>query len=77
MKTISKKPTTVAEYIANFPTPVQKNLKKLRAIIKKAAPDATEKLGYGIPGYNYQGMLVYFAGYKRAYQFLCDAFSYC
>lgn len=64
MKAISKKPITVAEYISNFPAPVQKNLKKLRAIVKRAVPEVTEKLGYGMPAYNYQGMLLYFAAYK-------------
>lgn len=38
------KPTTVTEYIQAAPTHAQKKLREIRAILKKVAPDATEKL---------------------------------
>jgi uncharacterized protein YdhG (YjbR/CyaY superfamily) len=64
---ISKKnlPETVDEYIVAFPKEVQQLLKQMRAAIKAAAPKAEEVISYGMPGYKYQGMLVYFAGYKN------------
>lgn len=51
-------------YIATFPAAIQKQLKNMRAIIKEAAPEATEVISYGMPAYKQNGMLVYFAGYK-------------
>ena len=51
-------------YIATYPAATQKQLKNMRAIIKKAAPGATEVISYGMPAYKLNGMLVYFAGYK-------------
>ncbi len=60
-----KKPKSVDEYIDGFPKETQKLLKQMRATIKKAAPKAEEKISYSMPGYLYNGMLVYFAGYKN------------
>jgi uncharacterized protein YdhG (YjbR/CyaY superfamily) len=56
---------SVEEYIAAFPTEVQQLLNQLRNTIKAAAPKADEVISYGMPGYKYNGMLVYFAGYKN------------
>jgi len=55
----------VDAYIAAFPQPVQQLLQQLRTTIKAAAPKATEVISYGMPGYQFHGMLVYFAGYKN------------
>jgi len=51
-------------YIEQFPLTTQKQLTKLRAIIKAAAPGAEEMISYKMPAYKLNGMLVYFAGYK-------------
>ena len=51
-------------YIQEFPPVTQKQLYKLRAIIRAAAPDAQEVISYKMPAYKLHGMLVYFAGYK-------------
>jgi uncharacterized protein YdhG (YjbR/CyaY superfamily) len=59
------KAKTVDEYISGFSKPVQTKLKIIRKIVKKNAPEATEKIGYGIPSYNYLGMLLYFAAYEK------------
>ena len=40
-------------------------LEELRALIKAAAPDATEKISYAIPTFDLNGHLVHFAGYKN------------
>jgi len=54
----------VDKYIDTFPAEVQLSLTKIRAIIKKKAPDAIESISYGMPGYKLNGKpLVYFAGY--------------
>lgn len=55
---------TVDEYIATYPESTQKILKKIQATIKKLAPDAEEKIGYGIPTYKVNGKnAVHFGGY--------------
>jgi uncharacterized protein YdhG (YjbR/CyaY superfamily) len=56
--------TPVDAYIATFPKHVQVLLKRVRAAIRAAAPDAEETLSYRIPAYRQHGMLVYFAGFK-------------
>jgi len=52
-------------YIACFPAESQKILKKLRMTIQKAAPEAKEKISYGIPTFTLNGNLVHFAAYKN------------
>ena len=56
---------TINEYIAGFPKQVQEILEKLRATIRKAAPEAEEIISYQMPAFKYHGMLVYFAGHKN------------
>jgi uncharacterized protein YdhG (YjbR/CyaY superfamily) len=51
-------------YVEQFPTATQKQLNKLRNIIKSTAPAAEEMISYKMPAYKLHGMLVYFAGYK-------------
>ena len=56
----------IDKYIASFPAEVQILLKQVRAIIKTAAPDAEEKISYGMPGYKMYGKpLVYFAAFAK------------
>ncbi len=62
-------PTTVEEYIAQFPEEVQPVLMKLRAAIKEAAPGAEERISYGMPGYFLKGRLVWFGGFKKHVSF--------
>jgi len=52
-------------YIANFPKDVQEILERLRATIRKAAPNAEETINYGIPTFTLKGNLVHFAGFKN------------
>lgn len=60
------KPENTHAYIATFPETVQKMLDEVRAVIKKAAPEAEEAISYGIPAFNYKGYnLIYFAGFKN------------
>ncbi len=56
---------TVDAYIKSAPKEVQGKLRELRAIIRKAAPDADERISYGLPHYAYEGPLAYFAAAKK------------
>ena len=59
------KPETIDQYIAGFPADVQKLLLQVRGAIKKAAPDAGEKISYGIPTFTQNGNLVHFAAFRE------------
>jgi uncharacterized protein YdhG (YjbR/CyaY superfamily) len=62
-----RKTNEVDEYIAGCPKEAQGNLVKIRAAIRAAAPGATERTdyfqipGYSYPGFNYDGMFVWFS----------------
>jgi uncharacterized protein YdhG (YjbR/CyaY superfamily) len=58
-------PSSVDSYIAQFPEDVQATLQQIRAVIKEAAPDAMEKISYGMPGFYQNGMLVWFGCHKN------------
>jgi|SRR5512137_23718 uncharacterized protein YdhG (YjbR/CyaY superfamily) len=56
----------IDDYISEFPADVQVLLKKIRKIIKEAAPEAVESIAYGMPAYKTNGKpLVYFAGFRN------------
>lgn len=58
----------VAAYIAAAPESVRPALKKVRTILKRALPKATEEISYQIPTYKIDGaMVIYFAGYAKHY----------
>ena len=65
MNTDRSETTTIAAYINRFPEPTAKLLKQIRSTIRKAAPEATEKISYGIPTIYYNGNLVHFAAFKN------------
>ncbi len=59
---------TVDDYIAAQPKPVQSVLRKVRAAIRKAMPDAEEIISYKIPAYKLNGRVaLYFAGWTEHY----------
>jgi len=60
---------TVDEYIAAAPKEMQKPLRDLRKAIKSAAPEAEESIGWQMPYYKYNGMLVFFAAFKNHMSF--------
>ena len=60
-----ERPKDVDEYIALAPKELQGRLKELRATIMAAAPNAEERISYGIPFYQYKGRLVYFQLWKK------------
>lgn len=57
-------PKDVDAYIAAFPKRVQRKLKEVRAAIKQTAPNAEERISYGMPYYSYKGRLAYFAAHE-------------
>ncbi len=59
-----QKISSVDAYIASAPKAIQGKLNDIRRTIKKAAPEAEEKISYSMPYYAYKGRLVYFAYFK-------------
>ena len=61
-------PNAVDEYIAAQPEALRPKLEQARAAIRRAVPEATEGIGYGMPGYKLNGRpLLYCAGFKQHY----------
>jgi uncharacterized protein YdhG (YjbR/CyaY superfamily) len=59
-------PKNVDEYLADVPEPARSTLKKVRAVIRSAAPaEATECISYGIPMFKYKGLLVGFGAFRN------------
>jgi uncharacterized protein YdhG (YjbR/CyaY superfamily) len=58
-------PENTDEYIEGFALHVQQVLQELRHTIRKAAPDAEERISYQMPAFFLNGVLVYFAAYKN------------
>ena len=56
---------TIDEYIAEQPKEVAVLLEKVRATIKKVAPEAIETISYAIPTFKLLGNLVHFAAFKN------------
>jgi uncharacterized protein YdhG (YjbR/CyaY superfamily) len=59
------KVTSIDQYIAGFPDKTRELLGQIRATIKKAAPEASETINYGIPTFTLNGNLVHFGGFKN------------
>lgn len=55
----------VDSYIAAAPRAAQPLLHELRAAIREAAPNAEERISYGIVGYFYGGRLIYFGAHAK------------
>ncbi len=55
---------TIDEFIAGYPEKTQAILQKVRQTIHEVAPEATEKISYGIPTFVFHGNLVHFAAYE-------------
>lgn len=55
----------VDAYIDAAPDDAREKLRQVRRIIRESAPQAQEKLSYGMPYYGYKGRLAYFAYAKK------------
>jgi len=56
---------TIDEYIQQFNPVIREKLQTLRCTIRKAAPDATEKISYRMPTFYLYGNLVHFAAFQN------------
>lgn len=57
---------TTDDFIAKYPDDVQAILQKIRQTIRDVAPDAKEKISYGIPTFVLNGKnLVHFSAYEK------------
>ena len=55
---------SIDEYIAAFPAEIQEILRKIRQVIRVAAPEAKEAISYQMPTFKLNGNLVHFAAFK-------------
>src|SRR4051812_48789415 len=62
---MNTKPMSVDAYISSFPDDVARKLRKLRTVIRKAAPGCEEGISYSMPAYKLNGPIVYFAAYEH------------
>ena len=58
-------PSNFEQYILNYPEDIRERLQKIRSLVKKIAPEATEKISYGMPAFTLHGMLLYFAAHSK------------
>ena len=56
---------TVDEYLNSVPASTRDILEKLREIILKSAPKAEEVISYNMPAIKLNGILVWYAAYKK------------
>ena len=57
---------TIDEFIAKYPAKVQAILQSIRQTIHEVAPQAKEKISYGIPTFELNGKnLVHFSAYEK------------
>jgi uncharacterized protein YdhG (YjbR/CyaY superfamily) len=62
---MNDKPKDITEYIAGYPDEIQVLLSLMRETIRKVAPEAVEKISYGMPTFFLKGNLVHFAMCKN------------
>jgi len=61
----SATPKNIKEYIACYPQPVRERLQEIYDLVKKSAPEAEEKISYGMPAFTLHGMLLYYAAHTN------------
>ncbi len=64
MESQKKTYTSIDEYITQFSPEIQARLNEIRAVIRAAAPQASEKISYQMPTFYLKGNLVHFAVHK-------------
>jgi uncharacterized protein YdhG (YjbR/CyaY superfamily) len=64
------KPKTIAQYVRAAPKEAQHHLRALHAILRKAAPDATESIKWSTPVFEERRILFAFAAFKSHLNFM-------
>jgi uncharacterized protein YdhG (YjbR/CyaY superfamily) len=59
------KPDTIDQYIEGFSPEIRSLLILIRKIINKTAPEAEEKIRYGMPAFKLNKEHIYFSAYKK------------
>jgi uncharacterized protein YdhG (YjbR/CyaY superfamily) len=54
---------TIDGYVAAAPAPSQERLRRLVAVVRAAAPDATERIAYGLPTWHQGENLIHLGGF--------------
>jgi uncharacterized protein YdhG (YjbR/CyaY superfamily) len=62
-------PRSIDEYIERYPKDIQVILRKIRATIRRAAPNAKEAISYQIPTFKLGENLVHFAAFTEHISF--------
>ena len=65
----SKRSRTIAEYIESAPVQAQEHLRKLYALLKQVAPDATEAIKWSTPVFEERRILFAFSAHKAHVNF--------
>lgn len=65
MKKLATRPKQIPAYIRAAPIQSRPKLEELYALIRELAPQAGEKIGYGIPTFTLHGNLVHFGGFEH------------
>jgi uncharacterized protein YdhG (YjbR/CyaY superfamily) len=58
-------PRDIDAYIADRPAPVRAILRRIRATVRRAAPDAHEAISYGMPTFVAGRVLLHFAAFTH------------
>ncbi|MCE7043230.1 iron chaperone [Dyadobacter sp. CY312] len=59
------KSSNIDEYIAGFPSDIQKILQDIRTAIQNTVPEATEAIKYNMPTFIFRSNLVHFAAFNN------------
>jgi uncharacterized protein YdhG (YjbR/CyaY superfamily) len=72
---MKSKSSNVAEYLEELPDDRRQALTKLRALIRKQAPDAAESMQYGMPSYMMMGEMLCALASQKAHLalYVCDS----
>ena len=65
MERAEKATLNIDQYIAGCPPKVRPILKRIRSVVRAAAPAAEEVISYRMPAFKQNGVLIYFAAFKE------------
>ena len=66
----TKRPSNIREYIAAAPKPAQKHLREIHAVLKRAAPKATEAIKWGYPVFEEHRILFAIGAFRTHLNFM-------